>query len=65
MDQPFAGRLYEIEYDEYDEITGYTGTGSVVCIDLNQALASDPDRVSLAVGDLSGRPLRGSSPREP
>lgn len=41
---------FTIEYDEYDEITGYTGTGSVVCIDLNQALASDPDRVSLAAG---------------
>lgn len=38
------------EYDEYGDITGYAGTGSVLCIDLNQALADDPDHVVLTAG---------------
>lgn len=33
---------FSIEYDDFDEIAGYTGTGSVVTIDLNQALAPIP-----------------------
>lgn len=49
----FSQGDFSIEYDDFDEITGYTGTGSVVCIDLNQALAADPDQVSLAAGTYS------------
>lgn len=49
----FSQGDFTIEYDEYDEVSGYTGTGSVVCIDLNQALAADPDQVSLVAGTYS------------
>ena len=38
------------EYDEFDDLTGYSGTGSVLCIDINQALSSDPDQVVLTAG---------------
>lgn len=44
---------FSIEYDDFDEITGYVGNGSVVTIDLNQALAANPDQVSLAAGTYS------------
>lgn len=40
----------EVEYDDFDEPVGYIGTGTVLCIDLNHALAADPDQVVLAAG---------------
>ena len=46
----FSQGNFSVEYDDFDDISGYTGTGSVVCLDLNQTLAPNPDQVSLVAG---------------
>lgn len=42
-----------VEYDDFDDTEVYTGTGWVLCIDLNQTLADDPDKVVLEPGTYS------------